>query len=153
MAPAQAARETPPHRSGLQTNFDVVAANLIESYGGIDSLQLAPDSLVSKIYPLAGSEKAIGHDLLHHSARRFEALAAIESRKLTLAGPIILVQGGEAVIGRLPVFVPDDTGGELFWGFTIALTRMPTLLGAIDLDRIMAQGYDFELSRHSSRHW
>ena len=128
-------------------DFDAAAGDMIETYGGIDSLQLAPDGVVSQIYPLTGNEKAIGHDLLEDPARRVEALAAIESRELTLAGPFTLVQGGVAVIGRLPVFVPDDAGGDRFWGFTIALIRLPTLLGAINLEEITEQGYVYELSR------
>jgi len=128
-------------------DFDSIAGDMIETYGGIDSLQLAPDGVISQIYPLAGNEKAIGHDLLKDPARRAEALAAIESKDLTLAGPFTLIQGGVAVIGRLPVFIPDDAGGDRFWGFTIALIRLPTLLEAINLKEIAEQGYDYELSR------
>ena len=128
-------------------NFDLIAASMIETFGGVDSLQLAPGGVVSKIYPLEGKEAAIGHDLLNDPARRAEALAAIESRQLTLAGPFTLVQGGIATIGRLPVFVPDDSGEEHFWGFTIALIRMPTLLDAAMLHRTDVQKYDFKLSR------
>ena len=123
-------RDTP-----IVDSFDSIAADMISSYGGIDSLQLAPDGIVSLIYPLEGNEAAIGHDLLDDPARRVEALAAIESRELTLAGPFTLVQGGVAVIGRLPVFVPDGAGGDRFWGFTITLIRLPTLLGATNLEQ------------------
>ena len=128
-------------------NFDLIAADLIDSFGGIDSLQLAPQAVISQIYPLAGNEEAIGHNLLKDPARRTEALAAIESESLTLAGPFELVQGGAAVIGRLPVFIPGPDGEDLFWGFTIALIRMPTLLGATNLDQVVEQGYQYELSR------
>ncbi len=128
-------------------NFDELAAHMIESYGGISSLQLAPDGIVTRIYPLAGNEAAIGHDLLNDPGRRTEALAAIESRKLTLAGPFALIQGGVAVIGRLPVFVSDDAGGERFWGFTIALIGLSDLLEASKLGRLVERGYDYELSR------
>ena len=128
-------------------NFDTIAADMIETYGGIDNLQLAIDGVVSHIYPLAGNEAAIGHDLLNDPARRTEAMSAIESRSLTLAGPFTLVQGGVAVIGRSPVFITDATGVDRFWGFTIALIRVATLLDAISLQQIADQGYEHELSR------
>ena len=128
-------------------DFDSIAADMIESYGGIDSLQLAPNGVVSQIYPLEGNEEALGHDLLKDPARRVEALAAIESRDLTLAGPFTLIQGGVAVIGRLPIFIVDDIGEDRFWGFSIALVRLPTLLGKVNLPQITEQGYDYELSR------
>lgn len=91
-------------QNGKIDNFDALAAEIIKSYGGINNLQLAPNGVVTKIYPLAGNEAAIGHDLLNDPQRRTEALAAIESRKLTLAGPFTLLQGGVGVIGRLTVF-------------------------------------------------
>lgn len=134
-------------QSGRIDNFDTLAADIIESHGGISSLQLAPDGVVTQIYPLAGNEAAIGHDLLNDPERRTEALKAIESRTLTLAGPFDLIQGGSAVIGRLPVFVADKAGGERFWGFTIALIRLPALLEIIDLGRLVERGYDYELWR------
>ncbi|MEE9144151.1 MAG: PAS domain-containing protein, partial [Candidatus Binatia bacterium] len=134
-------------RSGEIKDFDNLASEIIKSHGGISSLQLAPDGVVNKIYPLAGNEGAIGHDLLGDPRRRTEAQAAIESRKLTLAGPFELIQGGVAVIGRLPVFVPDKIGGERFWGFTIALIYLDELLRASNMDLLVDQNYDYELLR------
>ena len=90
---------------------------------------------------------SIGHDLLDDPARRAEALAAIESRELTLAGPFTLVQGGVAVIGLFPAFIPDDSGEDQFWGFTIALIRVQSLLDAAKLNPKDGQEFDFELSR------
>jgi PAS domain S-box-containing protein len=136
-------------RQGQQIdNFDALAAELIKSYGGIKSLVLAPDGVVRQIYPLAGNEPAIGYDLLHNPQRRTEVLATIQSRTLTLAGPLTLIRGGVGVIGRLPVFVPDEAGEERFWGFAIAVIRLPELLEASHLSRLVEHGYDYELSRN-----
>jgi len=134
-------------QNGKIDNFDTLAAEIIKSYGGIGNLQLAFNGVVTQIFPLAGNESAIGHDLLNDPERRTAALAAIESRKLTLAGPIRLIQGGVAVIGRLPVFIPDKAGGEHFWGFTIALIPLPNLLEASNLNCLVEQDYSYELSR------
>ncbi len=51
------------------------------------------------------------------------------------------------MIDRLPAYDVDDSGGDRFWVFTIALIRLPTLLGAINLEQCLAEGYDYELSR------
>ncbi len=128
-------------------DFTSICASMIETYGGISCLQLAPDGVVSQIYPLEGNEQAIGHDLLNDPSRRTEALATIESRALTLAGPMQLIQGGTAVIGRYPVFIPDENGIERFWGFTISLISMSHLLAASGLVDLVEGGYDYELSR------
>ncbi|RLA36956.1 MAG: hypothetical protein DRR03_03200 [Gammaproteobacteria bacterium] len=124
-------------------DFDALARDLIDSYGGLSSLQLAPKGVISNIYPLVGNERAIGHDLLNDPNRRDEALRTIETGQMTLAGPFELIQGGTAVIGRLPVFI----GEGRFWGFAIALIRLPLLLGAAELGQLDRAGLSYELCR------
>lgn len=128
-------------------DFAALAGDLIASYGGISNLQLAPGGVVSAIHPLAGNERAIGHDLLNDPQRRDEALRAIATRELTLAGPFELIQGGTAVIGRLPVFSNEDD----FWGFAIALIRLPLLFDAADLGQLERAGLDYALWRIDPR--
>ncbi len=129
-------------------NFENLAADMIDRYGGISSLQLAPSGIVRNIYPLEGNEAAIGHDLLNDLGRRTEALAAIQSGEMTLAGPFELVQGGTAVIGRYPVFLTDEQSDtDKFWGFTIVLIKLDELLSASSVDQLVASGYHYELSR------
>src|SRR5512145_27205 len=82
------------------TDFEQLAAELIPIYGGIASLQLAPGAVIRRIHPLPGNEAALGHDLLNDPDRRFQASAAIRSRKLTVAGPFPLKQGGVGLVGR-----------------------------------------------------
>lgn len=132
---------------GYIDDFPALAEDMIKSYGGIGNLQLQPDGIVKQIYPLAGNEKAIGHNLLQDPKRRTEALAAIESKKLTLAGPFSLIQGGMAVVGRLPIFLPEDNGEETFWGFTAVLIRLVDLLQTANLDRLITGRCAYELSR------
>ena len=133
---------------GVMTNFDDLAAEIIEHYGGISNLQLAPNAVVRQIFPLKGNEAAIGHDLLNDPNRRTEALSTIESKKLTLAGPFELIQGGVGVIGRYPVFLPDElTSENVFWGFTIVLIKLADLIRASDLNQLIENGYNYNLSR------
>ncbi len=131
---------------GQVPNFDAIAEHIINTYGGISCIQLAPHAVVSQIYPLQGNEKAIGHDLLKDPARRTEALKTIQQRALTLAGPMTLIQGGVAVIGRLPVFIKKE-GKDTFWGFTIALIRLDKLLDKTQINMLKGEGYAYELSR------
>ncbi len=57
---------------GRIENFDALATEVIKNYGGISNLQLAPNGVVKQIYPLAGNEAAIGHDLLNDPRRRWQ---------------------------------------------------------------------------------
>lgn len=134
-------------QSGTIRDFDSLAAEMIRVYGGINSLQLAPEGILTKIYPLAGNEKALGHNLLKDPLRRTEALRAVESRRMALAGPFELRQGGVGVIGRLAVFVPGQEQGEHFWGFVNVLMHLHDLLAASNLDDLEKGGYGYELAR------
>lgn len=124
-------------------NFDELAARMLQHYQGIGNLQLAPNAVVSQIFPLEGNEAAIGHDLLNDPNRRADVLLAMETREMTLAGPFELVQGGTGVIGRYPVFLENGD----FWGLTIALIHLEDLLAASDLTSVAGSGYDYQLSR------
>jgi len=132
---------------GRIDNFEPLATEMLGLYGGISSLQLVPDGVVTAIVPLKGNEKAIGHDLLKDSKRNREALLAKRTRQLTLAGPFELIQGGQAVIGRLPVYLRASNGTDFFWGFTAAMIRIPELCKDANLQKIVAAGYNYELSR------
>lgn len=134
-------------QSGAIRDFDSLATEMIRVYGGINSLQLAPGGVLAKIYPLAGNEKAIGHNILQDPLRRTEALRAVKSRQMALAGPFELRQGGVGVIGRLAVFVPGGEQGEHFWGFVNVLMRLHDLLAASNLDDLEKGGYGYELAR------
>lgn len=130
-----------------ESRFDSIASDFISTFGSIDSLQLAPNGVVSNIYPLEGNESIIGHDVLEDPLYRDGALSAIKSKSLTLSGPIELGEGRFAVIGHSPVYVPDNSGKEQFWGFTIAVIPLPALLEALGLGQLTGQGYMYEISR------
>lgn len=133
-------------------NFEALGEEMLRLYGGLSALQLAPKGIISQIVPLAGNEAAIGHDLLADPARNKEAVLAVETKRLTLAGPFELRQGGLAVVGRLPVFSTVKAGGESiwgeqFWGFATAVIKIPDLLAVSNLSASGLPNYDYELSR------
>jgi signal transduction histidine kinase len=128
-------------------DFEPLAAEMLKMYGGLSSLQLAPNGVIRHVVPVQGNEMAIGHDLLADPDRNKEAFLALKTRALTLAGPFELRQGGQAVVGRLPVFIDVGTSGEHFWGFATALIRIPDLLRASALGDDRRQGHEFTLTR------
>lgn len=132
---------------GNVEDFEELAEQMLAMYGGLSALQLAPNGIIQQIVPGAGHEAAIGHDLLDDPERSKEAFLALKSRALTLAGPFELRQGGQAVVGRLPVFLDVGKRQERFWGFVTAVIRIPDLLRASALTGDGAQGHDFVLTR------
>ena len=133
--------------NGRIANFDATASQMLQFYPGVSELALAPAGVIRNVVPLAGNERAIGLDLLNDPVQGREALIARDTGRLTLAGPVALVQGGTGVVGRLPVFLEDAKGKPYFWGFTNVVIRIPALLAGARLPQMVAQGIDYELAR------
>ena len=132
---------------GSITDFDEIARQLLHFYPEAVALQLAPGGVIRQIVPLAGNEKALGHNLLEDAARNKEAMLARETGRLTLAGPFDLMQGGMGAVARLPVFLGDEQGNPAFWGFTTVLIRFPEVLDGTLLSQLAGRGFAFELWR------
>ena len=132
---------------GQVPDFDAVAAQLLPLYPGASELLLAPDGVIQHIAPLAGNQQALGLNLLSYPSQRTEASMTRASGQLTLAGPLELVQGGEALAGRLPVYLKEAGGPKKFWGFTEVVMRLPQALKAAQLSELTASGYRYQLWR------
>jgi len=133
--------------NGLIPNFEQVAAQMLPFYPGASELVVSVGGTIRNIAPLQGNEKAIGLDLLNFPPQKDEASITRDSGKLTLAGPLALVQGGLALAGRLPVFLDDSKGNRSFWGFTEVVMRLPEALTPAQLSRLVARGYAYRLWR------
>ena len=133
--------------NGKIDNFDAVAAEMLRFYPGVAALGLSPEGVIRQVFPLAGNEKTIGFDQLHDPVQGKEARIARDTGKLTLAGPMNLVQGGLGAVGRLPVFLDDRYDKEFFWGFAYVVIRFPQVLVGARLAELPGQGFDYELSR------
>jgi len=132
---------------GTVANFDAIVGELLPYYPGASALQLAPAGVITNVMPLAGNEKAVGFDLLKDPVQRKEAAIARDTGKLTLAGPINLVQGGLGIAGRLPVFLDDSRGNPSFWGFTLVVIRFPGALVPARFTQLVERGFHYELWR------
>lgn len=132
---------------GHIADFEDIATEILPFYPGVSSLALAPDGIVRNIAPLSGNENALGLDLMATPALRKESLLARESGRLTLAGPLELSMGGPGLVGRLPVYLGEGRGEPAFWGFAIAVIRLPEGLDIDHLARLDEQELAYELWR------
>ncbi len=130
----------------LPARFDSIAPKVLTSYRCIDAVELAPDGIVQQVYPAVPNQRAIGFNILTDSIQSHEAILAISHRSLVFAGPLKLVQNGIAVVGRRPVFLPRD-GKDVFWGFSVVITKISTLLKAARLDELEQHGFEYRLSK------
>jgi diguanylate cyclase (GGDEF)-like protein len=95
--------------------FEATAEELLRGQPQILSLSLAPGFVISNIVPRDGNEEAIGLSLLEDPVQKDALMRAIAEDGPVLAGPFELVQGGQALAVRIPVWV-DVEGVPRFWG-------------------------------------
>jgi len=110
--------------------FENYARALMAERPYVMSLQLAPDAVMTYVYPYEPNKAIIGHDLKIDPARFGPVREAIENREFRLAGPVDLLQGGNAVIGRLPIYIYRD-GEESFWGLATILMDVKSIIADI----------------------
>ena len=116
-----------------QQRVNIAAKLLFDGRSQLRSLAFAPDLVIRMVYPMAGNEKALGLDY-HTIPEQFLAVErARVSRQIVLAGPFKLVQGGEGLAARLPVYLTDSKGQEYFWGIVSALIDSEKLFAASGL--------------------
>lgn len=109
--------------------FQMFAEHLRHDLSDIRSLQLAPDGVVTHIYPFESNQKALGHDIRRDPKRAAAVERAIRDRSYVIAGPFELIQGGTAMVARLPIHLPDETRADgRFWGFATVVLDMEPLL-------------------------
>jgi sensor domain CHASE-containing protein len=117
--------------NGTIANFNEIATHMLSYYPSVSSLSLSPGGIVQQVVPLAGNEKSIGFDVFLNAAQDKEALIALQSKKLTFAGPLDQVQGGLAAYGRLPIFLDDSKEASVFWGFVSVGMLFPQALAQV----------------------
>ena len=132
--------------NGQIINFSKIAENLM-SYS-VQSVQLAPNGVVTDIYPEEGNETG-KIDLLKDSYRGEISNYAKDHNITITQGPIELKQGGSGLVVRNPIYLKDENGQEYFWGFTIAILRVPEVFED-STNALSKFKYNYRLSREAS---
>lgn len=129
--------------NGQMNEFDTIAQNLMSD--SIESIQLAPGGVVTDIYPAEGNE-AGKIDLLQDEDRGEISRYARDNRTAITQGPFELKQGGYGIAVRDPVYLKDQNGQEYFWGFTVAILRVPDIFSNA-LQALSGFGYEYSISK------
>ncbi len=99
--------EDPEVRDRLKREFKLFAETLESNSDDIISLQLAPDGIVTYVTNEERNKAALGHDLFTNDSRREQSLNTLRSKTQLVAGPLTLLQGGEAIIARRSIIIPN----------------------------------------------
>ena len=111
----------------------------------IESVQLAPNGVVTDIYPANGNE-AGKIDLIHDKDRGKISCYARDNHTIITQGPFKLKQGEYGIAVRNPVYLKDKNGHEYFWGFTIVILRVPDIFSD-SISALSNFGYEYKISK------
>ena len=117
-----------------ENTFSELAEKIPNEDGVIKAFELAPDGIVTDIYPKQGNEGAFGLDMLKEHERKKDAILARDSGKYTLGGPYQLKQGGKGALLFNPVYKDNNSDHGEFWGFVILVIDWDRFIGEINLD-------------------
>ena len=123
--------------------FETIAGNLMSD--SIESVQLAPNGVVTDIYPANGNE-AGKIDLIHDKDRGKISCYARDNHTIITQGPFKLKQGEYGIAVRNPIYLKDKNGHEYFWGFTIVILRVPDIFSD-SISALSDFGYDYKISK------
>lgn len=116
-----------------QVEFDTYAAMVLAREPSLINLAAAPGMVVRYVYPLQGNEAALGLDYNTNPEQNLAVQRAIQTGSMVIAGPIELVQGGTAFIGRAPVYTMDGRRSRSLWGIVSAPISVSSIYSETDL--------------------
>ena len=117
-----------------ENTFSELAEKIPNEDGVIKAFELAPEGIVTDIYPKQGNEGAFGLDMLQEHERKKDAILARDSGKYTLGGPYQLKQGGTGALLFNPVYQDNNSEQGEFWGFVILVIDWDRFIAEINLD-------------------
>lgn len=94
-----------------QDKMQAILADLWSNAHHVRNLAVAVNYKLTYVYPEKGNEQIIGIDYREVASQWPKVKLAIESHEGVLDGPLDLIQGGNGMIYRFPIFVDGD-----YWG-------------------------------------
>lgn len=113
------------HKELQPEKVEAILADLYARSQHVRNLGVAVNYRITYVYPLEGNEKILGVDFRDLPLQWPQVKQAVETRKGVLAGPLALVQGGNGLIYRYPVFVDGA-----YWGILSTVINTETFLQA-----------------------
>jgi diguanylate cyclase (GGDEF)-like protein len=99
-----------------QEGFERYVKSVFNQESILINMAAAPDLVVTMVYPLEGNRKVLGLDYLKNTEQSAVVERVRNTGDMIVAGPVELVQGGVAFIGRKAVYTED----KKFWGIVSA---------------------------------
>lgn len=110
---------------------------LLQNYSLFRHVAIAPDLVIRYVFPLAGNEAVLGVDYRNLPDQLSAINKTLQLGKPVVAGPVNLLQGGRALVVRVPVVLPDQRN----WGVIAAIMPLELLLDKVRLLSLQTDYY------------
>lgn len=124
-------------QSGPQ-DWQKLAETLFLKASSLRNIAIAPNNIVRFVYPLQGNEAVLGLDYRNLPEQFNTVELARERQEIFIAGPHALIQGGNAVIARMPVFT-DPPQNSQYWGTCSVVVDIDKLFNLAGVYALSAQ--------------
>ena len=128
-----------------ENTFSELAEKIPNEDGVVKAFELAPEGIITEIYPMQGNSEALGLDLLREHERKKDAVLAKETGEYTLGGPYQLKQGGSGALLFKPVYQNDDSGKSSFWGFVLQVIDWDCFMSDINLKSLSEADFSYKI--------
>ena len=128
-----------------ENTFSELAEKIPNEEGVVKAFELAPEGIITEIYPMQGNSEALGLDVLGEHERKKDAVLAKETGEYTLGGPYQLKQGGTGALLFKPVYRTDDSGGSSFWGFVLQVIDWDRFMSDINLKSLSEADFSYKI--------
>jgi len=119
------------------TEWQKLSETLFLKATSLRNIAVAPNNVVRFVYPLSGNEAVLGLDYQQLPEQFLTIEHARHTQEIFIAGPQALVQGGNAIIARVPVFI-DPPHNQQYWGICSLV---------VDVDKLFHLAGVFALSQ------
>lgn len=131
------------HPNSTPIEWRRLAQDLIEQTPFIRNLAVAPDNVIEFVHPIKGNELVLGFNYDTIPNQRDAVQRAQETNKTILAGPVNLIQGGQGLIYRIPIFTYSEDKQE-YWGVVAVVIDSEALFTEVGLHDLAAR-YDIAI--------
>ena len=128
-----------------ENTFSELAEKIPNEEGVVKAFELAPEGIITEIYPMQGNSEALELDVLREHERKKDAVLAKETGEYTLGGPYQLKQGGTGALLFKPVYRTDDFGESSFWGFALQVIDWDRFMSDINLKSLSEADFSYKI--------
>ncbi len=121
------------HPDISQADFTLYTGDLVGQDKYIRTVGLIKDTTVIYVYPVEGNEAVVGVDLAAVPEQRDDILKVRDTGNSLIIGPVELIQGGQAIIYRVPIFLESsDSSQGIYWGQASMVLNIGVLMEDIE---------------------